>query len=157
MTRFIPILIAASFLAGCGQPSEQRPQSAASSEFTPPMHKENEGILLCDETKNAIGLKTVAVSERKEGGEQILAVPQSAVLDTTAGKSVYVENGGHYKRTVVAPGRRFGEFTEITEGLYEGDNVVTSAVQALWLIELRAVKGGKGCCPMPKAKKGQTD
>jgi hypothetical protein len=116
------------------------------------MHKEDEGILLCEATRESIGLKIAQVSEHKEGSETILAVPKSAILDTTAGTSVYVENGEHYKRTVVKSGRVFGDLIEIREGVYEGDRVVTDAVQTLWLIELRAVKGGKGCCPMPDAK-----
>ena len=116
------------------------------------MHKDGEGILLCDATKQSIGLKTAEVSERKEGNAAILVVPKSAVLDTTAGASVYVENGEYYKRSAVKTGRAFADLVEIVEGVYEGDKVVTVAAKTLWLIELRAVKGGKGCCPMPDAK-----
>jgi multidrug efflux pump subunit AcrA (membrane-fusion protein) len=33
-------------------------------------------------------------------------------------------------------------WVEITDGLLAGDQVVTKPVQTLWLIELRATKGG---------------
>lgn len=161
----IPVLITLLLAIGCGRhggdvehaehtehAEHALKVAGGSKEAAPPLHKESEGILLCDATKDSIALKTGEVSERKEGGTAILVVPKSAILDTTAGTSVFVENGAHYKRTTVKAGRTFGDLVEITEGVYEGDKVVTSGAQVLWLIELRAVKGGKGCCPMPDAK-----
>ena len=157
MKKIIAILTTVSALIGCGHHSDHDSDhslaaAGGTEESTPPMHKEGDGILLCEATKESIGLKAAEVSERKEGSEAILVAPKSAILDTTAGTSVYVENGEHYKRTVVKVGRVFGDLVEIREGVYEGDKVVTAAAQTLWLIELRAVKGGKGCCPMPDAK-----
>lgn len=152
MKKFIFILTTVLLTIGCGEHHEHAPiVSADIKESAPPMHKEDEGILLCDATRESIGLKIAQVSERKEGGETILVVPKSAILDTTAGTSVYVENREHYKRTVVKSGRAFGDVVEIREGVFKGGKVVTDAVQTLWLIELRAVKGGKGCCPLPDA------
>lgn len=142
-----------ALVSGCGKQSHT-PLEVADQQFVAPLHKDGEGISLCDATKESINLKTASVAERAQGTEQILTVPKAAVLNTTAGPSVYVENGAYYKRTDVQLGRTFGDSIEIKEGVYDGDIVVTYAAQTLWLIELRAVKGGKGCCPMPDAKGG---
>jgi hypothetical protein len=139
---------------GCSDQSKSAPQMVAENpDFTAPLHKDDEGISLCGATKESIGLQTAFVAERKEGAETILAVPKSAVMNTTSGDSVYVENGEYFKRSTVKVGRSFGDLLEITEGVYDGDIIVTNGAQTLWLVELRAVKGGKGCCPMPDAKK----
>lgn len=74
--------------------------------------------------------------------QEVVAVPFPAVLDTAAGKFAYVKNGGFLLRTPVQTGPAGGEFVEITEGLYEGDTVVITGAEALYLIELRATKGG---------------
>jgi len=74
--------------------------------------------------------------------EAVTAVPKSAVLRTSEGTFVYAVNGDAFLRTAVKTGVESGEFVEITDGLLAGDQVVTKPVQALWLIELRATKGG---------------
>jgi hypothetical protein len=157
MKAFVLVILSSScLLAGCSKHSnDQRAQTSEAAREAPPLHKDGEGILLCESTKDSIGLRIVEVSERKEGSEAFLVVPESAVLNTTAGTSVFVENGSYYKRSPVTVGKTFEDMVAITEGLYEGDNVVAEAAQTLWLIELRAVKGGKGCCPMP-ASAGKT-
>jgi multidrug efflux pump subunit AcrA (membrane-fusion protein) len=71
-----------------------------------------------------------------------LAVPTSALLETATGTYVYVVNSQYYLRTPVKIGVRAGEFVEITDGLYAGDEVVASPVNQLWLAELRLTKGG---------------
>jgi hypothetical protein len=70
------------------------------------------------------------------------AVPRTALLQTANGTFVYVVNGAHFLRTPVRPGAEAGDWVEITDGLYAGDVVVTSAVEQLWLAELRLTKGG---------------
>jgi hypothetical protein len=150
------ILTLAGFSAGCGQHSHELAE-IAHEHFVAPLHKDGEGISLSAATRESISLQTTEVTARTEGAQQVLTVPKAAVLNTTAGSSVYVENGEYYKRTVVELGRTLGDSVEIKEGVYEGDIVVTNAAQTLWLIELRAVKGGKGCCPMPDAKDGRED
>lgn len=72
----------------------------------------------------------------------VSAVPRSAVLRTSEGTFVYVANGGAYLRTAVKTGAETDSLVEITDGLLEGDQVVATSVEALWLIELRATKGG---------------
>lgn len=71
-----------------------------------------------------------------------LAVPRSAVLRTATGTFVYVSNGAYLLRTPVKTGTSDGAFTEIADGLYTGDAVVTGGVEQLWLTELRLTKGG---------------
>jgi hypothetical protein len=74
--------------------------------------------------------------------EAVAAVPQSALLRTPEGTFVYAVNGDAYFRTEVKVGTEADGWVEITDGLLAGDAVVTKPVQTLWLIELRAVKGG---------------
>lgn len=74
--------------------------------------------------------------------EAVAAIPQSAVLRTSEGTFVYVVNGDAYFRTAVKIGAEADGWVEITDGLLAGDRVVTKPVETLWLIELRATKGG---------------
>lgn len=77
--------------------------------------------------------------------EPTTTVPESALLRTSEGTFVYAVNGGAYFRTPVKVGAEADGVVEITDGLLEGDQVVTQPVQTLWLIELRATKGGGHC------------
>lgn len=70
------------------------------------------------------------------------AIPQSAVLRNAEGAFVYVVNGDVCRRRAVRIGAEAGEWVGVTEGLRAGETVVAKPVQALWLIELRATKGG---------------
>lgn len=72
----------------------------------------------------------------------IAAVPRSALLRSATGTFVYVVNGTRFLRTAVKTGASDDNFIEITDGLYTGDVVVVSAVEELWLTELRITKGG---------------
>jgi membrane fusion protein, copper/silver efflux system len=58
----------------------------------------------------------------------VLAVPESAVLDSGARQAVLIDKGeGRFEPREVKLGRRGGGHVEITEGLSEGEAVVTSA------------------------------
>jgi hypothetical protein len=70
------------------------------------------------------------------------AIPESALLRTAEGTFAYKVNGDAYLRRPVKTGAEAEGWIEISEGLAPGDRVVTTPVQTLWLIELRAVKGG---------------
>jgi membrane fusion protein, copper/silver efflux system len=60
--------------------------------------------------------------------EPVLAVPESAVLDSGARQAVLIDKGeGRFEPREVKLGRRGGGFVEITDGLFEGEAVVTSA------------------------------
>ncbi len=72
----------------------------------------------------------------------VAVVPQSALLRTAEGTYVYAVNGEAYLRTPVKTGAEADGWVEITDGLLAGDQVVTTPVQTLWLVELRATKGG---------------
>ena len=72
----------------------------------------------------------------------VTVIPREALLETAYGPFVYVLNGEAFLRTAVTTGGRRGEFTEITDGLYSGDQIVVRPVETLYLIELRATKGG---------------
>ena len=58
----------------------------------------------------------------------VLAVPESAVLDSGSRQAVLVDKGdGRFEPRDVKLGRRGGGFAEITDGVAEGEAVVTSA------------------------------
>jgi Cu(I)/Ag(I) efflux system membrane fusion protein len=60
--------------------------------------------------------------------EPVLAVPESAVLDNGAQRAVLVDKGeGRFEPREVKVGRRGGGYVEITQGVSEGEAVVTSA------------------------------
>lgn len=75
----------------------------------------------------------------------VVAIPRTSVVDSVRGPFVYVQNGASTLRTPVKLGPVQGALVEVLDGLFEGDVVVTSGASDLWLIELQAVNGGKGC------------
>ena len=77
--------------------------------------------------------------------DAVAVIPQSALLRTSEGSFVYAVNGDAYFRVAVTTGVEADGWIEITDGLLAGDQVVTKPVQTLWLIELRATKGGGHC------------
>jgi hypothetical protein len=83
---------------------------------------------------------TAAVTLPRE--EVVAVIPSSALLKTAEGTFVYAMNGAAYYRTAVKTGSESDGKIEIIDGLFAGDQVVTSPVETLWLIELRATKGG---------------
>jgi hypothetical protein len=72
----------------------------------------------------------------------VITIPSTALLKASEGDFVYVQNGDYLLRTPVQPGVLGTGEIEIVEGLYAGDQIATDPVETLWLIELRAVKGG---------------
>lgn len=74
-----------------------------------------------------------------------LSIPRSALLETSTGTYAFVQNGGFLLRTEIKIGIQTDDTVEITEGLYDGDTIVVKPVEALYLIELRATKGGGHC------------
>jgi Cu(I)/Ag(I) efflux system membrane fusion protein len=57
-----------------------------------------------------------------------LVVPKEAVLETGLRQLVFMDRGqGRYEQTLVKLGRRNQDNVEVTEGLKEGDRIVTSA------------------------------
>ena len=74
--------------------------------------------------------------------EAVRAIPKSALLRTSEGTFAYTVNGDAYLRTPVKIGAEADGWVEVTDGLLDGDQVVTTPAETLWLIELRATKGG---------------
>jgi len=72
-------------------------------------------------------------------------IPVTAVVESVRGNFVYAANGGAFLRTPVILGSRQGDRIEVVDGLFEGDEIVTTGAPNLWMIELQAVNGGKGC------------
>ncbi len=79
---------------------------------------------------------------QSRGAASVVAIPRSAVLETAAGKFVFVENGKFLLRTPVTTGAESADYIEISDGLYSGDVVATQPAETLYLIELRSTKGG---------------
>ena len=75
----------------------------------------------------------------------VAAVPASALLTTAEGTFVYALNEKAYIRTPVKTGASNDKFVEITDGLYSGDEIVTTPVMSLWMAELQVLRGGKAC------------
>jgi hypothetical protein len=84
------------------------------------------------------------------------AVPASAVLQGVDGSFVDTVNGAHFVRTPVETGMRGNEWVEIIDGVYVGDWVVAWGGEAMWMIELCALKGGTPCCPVG-SRPGRSD
>jgi Cu(I)/Ag(I) efflux system membrane fusion protein len=60
--------------------------------------------------------------------ESVLAIPESAVLDSGSRQAVLMDKGeGRFEPREVKLGHRDGGFVEVSEGLVEDDRVVTSA------------------------------
>ena len=78
-------------------------------------------------------------------GDAVPAVPRAALLKTVEGWFVYAVNESFFLRTPVKIGAMNADFAEITEGLYAGDQIVTSPVETLWMAELQILRGGKAC------------
>ncbi|MDX2229821.1 MAG: efflux RND transporter periplasmic adaptor subunit [Leptolyngbyaceae cyanobacterium bins.349] len=72
--------------------------------------------------------------------ETVLAVPTAAIANASSGQPlVYVKNGQNYEPISVQLGRVDGDLTEITNGLFEGDQVV---VQGAPLLYAQSLRGG---------------
>ena len=73
------------------------------------------------------------------------SIPRSALLSTAEGYFVYAKNGKFFFRMGVTVEVMNDDDVEITEGLYAGDEVVTTPVMSLWMAELQVLRGGKAC------------
>ena len=82
---------------------------------------------------------TATITRPRE--REVTIIPSSALLRTSEGTFVYAVNGDVYLRTPVKVGSEADGKVEITDGL-PGGQVVVKPVETLWLIELRATKGG---------------
>lgn len=106
--------------------------------------REGRGIALNDRASAAIGL-AVAEVEAKPELAMDSAITEPVLLETVRGDFVYVKNGNAFLRVPVKTGKRTGGYIEILDGLFEGDEVVSAGAYDLWMIELQAINGGRGC------------
>lgn len=68
----------------------------------------------------------------------VLAVPKGAIVETNDKKKiVFVQNGNAFQPTEVTLGREAGEFVEVTNGLFDGDKIVTQRAPQLYAQSLR--------------------
>ena len=67
----------------------------------------------------------------------VLAVPNSAVVDVNGKKTVYVQNGNAFQPTEVTLGQTAGNMVEVKAGLFEGDMIVTQRAPQLYAQSLR--------------------
>ena len=89
--------------------------------------------------------KEIQASVMMPETEAAASIPRSALLSTVEGNFVYAVNGKHFFRTAVTVGTMNEDHAEITDGLFAGDAVVTTAVMSLWMAELQVLRGGKAC------------
>ena len=125
-------------LAGCGQ---GRPVAAIGETQKAAEFKKGQGLLLTPEAITFIGLRA---GEVQASGDQV-RVPFSALLRTSEGSFVFVQNGQRWLRTPVKAVAETADTLRVTDGLLEGDVIAVAGVWDLWLAELQATKGGVGC------------
>ena len=132
--------------SGCSRTPAKSSVVAAPEPTPAATSKPGHGLQLSPAGAAFIGLKTAAVGARDFGDTNgIAAIPAEALLRTAKGDFVFVANGGWFLRTPVKIGAVDDGWIGVPNGLYEGDNVVTGGVRALWLAETQAVNGGVGC------------
>ena len=139
--RNVILACSLAVLAGCGKPAtsvgtESHAPAAKAAEF-----KKGQGLLLTPEAVEFIGLRK---AEARASGERVL-VPVQALLRTSEGSFVFVQNGQRWLRTPVKIGAESVGTIQVADGLLEGDVVAVEGVWDLWLAELQAIKGGVGC------------
>ncbi|MGB8700393.1 MAG: efflux RND transporter periplasmic adaptor subunit [Thermosynechococcaceae cyanobacterium] len=68
----------------------------------------------------------------------VLAIPQSAIVETNDKKTVvFVQNGNAYQPAEVSLGQTSGDLVEIKSGLFDGDRVVVQRATQLYAQSLR--------------------
>lgn len=72
--------------------------------------------------------------------ESALAVPNSAIIRANDEKFVFVREGTKFKRTEITIGASDDEYSEVTDGLVPGDDVVTQGIRQVYTMWLT---GGK--------------
>ncbi len=78
--------------------------------------------------------------------EAALTIPNGAIIEANGEKFVFVHNGGEYNRVEVSIGAKDDEYSEITDGLVPGDEVVTQGnrqIYTMWLTGGQPKAGGK--------------
>jgi multidrug efflux pump subunit AcrA (membrane-fusion protein) len=129
------LALVATALAGCDRAPDKHARAAVVPAAT---YRPGHGLQLSPMGRDFVGLTVAEFKER---------VPRDAVLRTVQGDFVYVENGDWLLRTPIKLAPREGEQDSLvpSEGLYDGDRIVTRGVRALWLAELHFLRAGQAC------------
>lgn len=91
----------------------------------------------------------------------VLVIPKSALVETNDKQTiVFVQNGAAFQPTEVTLGRESGDVVEVTNGLFDGDRVVTQRATQLYAQSLRGGtkpddEHGAKAEPAPTAQNGQ--
>lgn len=88
-----------------------------------------------------------------ERNDAALAVPNGAIIEANGERFVFVGEGNTYRRVEVTVGARDDEYSQITEGLVPGDEVVTQGNRQLYTLWLTG--GGKQAKEEKPAKADQ--
>ena len=67
----------------------------------------------------------------------ILAIPAASVVEANGKQLVFVQNGKSYQPVDVTLGKTSGDLVEVTNGLFEGDRIVTQHANQLYAQSLR--------------------
>ena len=100
------------------------------------LYKAGHGLQLSPAAREFTGVATATFADR---------IPADALVRTAKGDFVYVANGAWLLRTPVTVAAGYGLSFAVTDGLYEGDIIVTHGARMLWITELGALNGGVGC------------
>jgi hypothetical protein len=141
-----PLLLAASLTManGCGDSglhSHETDETKTAAKVCG--YKEGHGVFVGQETQEAIRLQVAEVVIK--AGSTTASVPDSSLLSTATGDFVFTVNGDHFQRTQITIGGCADGWVSVSDGLLEGDQVVTNGVRELWRIELQATKAGAAC------------
>ncbi|MBI4624069.1 MAG: efflux RND transporter periplasmic adaptor subunit [Verrucomicrobia bacterium] len=133
----LPLLFSAALLlAGCGHSQAESTAGSARAPDPAAVYKAGHGLKLSPFAREFVGLATTEFSGR---------LPAAALLRTVQGDFVFVANGEWFLRTPVTVSAVDGAAFTVTNGLYEGDTVVTRGMRALWLAELHNLRAGQAC------------
>lgn len=69
--------------------------------------------------------------------QSVMSVPTAAIVNANGQQLIYVKNGQNYEPVEVQLGRVDGDRTEVTGGLFEGDQVVVQGAPMLYAQSLR--------------------
>lgn len=140
MKTSISILLVVA-LVGCGKQAASGQSEGAAPPAKAAEFKKGQGLLLSAEAIEFIGLRK---AEAQAKADRVM-VPAQALLRTSEGAFVFVQNGQRWLRTAVKIGAESDGAVQVADGLLEGDVIAVAGVWGLWLAELQAIKGGVGC------------
>ena len=135
------LLMVASGCRDSDVPSHETDEAKAAAKVCG--YKKGHGVFVGEETREAIRLQVSEIVTK--AGSALTAIPESSLLSTATGDFVFTVNGDHFQRTQIKIDGRADGWVSVSDGLVEGDQIVTNGVRELWRIELQATKAGAAC------------